>query len=143
MTKFFNGITVLEDTWELNWRFHHEFSNVNTKDLLIKMSSGDMKQGLFHGISNKKLMRGKKNPFGKLILAMRVLPVFYSYYNWHLSNSNGHRNDKYWLDVPASKLITGKVGRFSTFRKWKRIILSYVAKAIKAITSELRYEILN
>lgn len=43
----------------------------------------------------------------------------------------------------ACKFITSEVGRFTMFSKGKGIILSYVAKAIKAITSKLQYDILN
>lgn len=44
MARVFNGFAVLEDNPELNRRF----SDVNTKDLLIKMSSSNIKQRYFH-----------------------------------------------------------------------------------------------
>lgn len=40
-----------------------ETFGVNPKGLLIRMCCGRKKQRLFWGISNKKLMRGKKMPF--------------------------------------------------------------------------------
>lgn len=47
MAKFFNGFGVLEDNSELN----RSFSDVNTKDLLMKMSSSNIKQRYF-GVHN-------------------------------------------------------------------------------------------
>lgn len=43
MAKVFNGFAILEDNSELNRRF----SDVITKDLLIKMSSSNIKRRYF------------------------------------------------------------------------------------------------
>lgn len=52
MARVFNGFAVLEGNSELNRRF----SDVNTKDLLIKMSNSNIKQRYFD-VANSEFHR--------------------------------------------------------------------------------------